>query len=139
MYRIIGLKLTEVLLACLLEHDAARVTAPTANEIEAYKEAITRKYPRIRIFLGACDGLKLQIEESGNWFIQNLFYNRWTHGNYVNCKLVFGANGRIQICVINTPGTWHDSTQADHGVYGKIKKRTMAMMQLLFLILLSIY
>jgi hypothetical protein len=30
-----------VLLACLLKHDTARVTAPTANEIEAYKEAIT--------------------------------------------------------------------------------------------------
>jgi len=111
-----------VLLACLLKHDAARVTAPTADEIEAYKEAITRKYPRMRNVWGACDGLKLQIEESGNWFIQNQFYNGWTHGHYVNCIFVFAADGRIRICVINTPGTWHDSTQADHGVYDKMKK-----------------
>jgi hypothetical protein len=102
-----------VLLACLLKHDAARVTA--ANEIELYKEAITRKYPRMRNVWGACDGLKLQIEESGNWFIQNQFYNGWTHGHYVNCIFVFAADGRIRICVINTPGTWHDSRQADHG------------------------
>jgi hypothetical protein len=72
---------------------------------------------------GACDGLKLQIEESGNWFIQNQFYNGWTHGHYVSCIFVFSADGRIRICVINTPGTWHDSIQADHGVYDtKMKK-----------------
>lgn len=111
-----------VLLACLLKHDAARVTTPTANDIEVYKEAITRKYPRMRNVWGACDGLKLQIEQSKNWFIQNQFFNGWTHGHYVNCIFVFAADGRIRICVINTPGTWHDSTQADHGVYAKMEK-----------------
>ena len=66
---------------------------------------------------GACDGLKLQIEEYGNQFMQNLLYKEWTHGHYVNCVIVFGADERIQICVINTPGTWHDITQSGHGVY----------------------
>ena len=32
-----------VLPACLLEHDAARVMAPTANEIEGYKENSNNK------------------------------------------------------------------------------------------------
>ena len=30
---------------------------------------------------GACDGLKLQIEKYGNWFMQNLLSKEWTHGH----------------------------------------------------------
>ena len=54
--------------------------------------------------------------------MQNLLHREWTHGHYVNCVIVFGADERIQICVINTPGTWHDITQSGHGVYVLVQK-----------------
>jgi hypothetical protein len=54
---------------------------------------------------------------------QNMFYNGWTHGHYISCIFVFAPDGKIRICSLNSPGCWHDSTQADHGgVYDKIEE-----------------
>jgi hypothetical protein len=54
---------------------------------------------------------------------QNIFYNGWTHGHYISCIFVFAPDGKIHICSLNSPGCWHDSTQADHGgVYDKIEE-----------------
>ena len=35
---------------------------------------------------------------------------------------VFAADGRIRMCTINAPGTWHDSTIAEYGVYDKMEE-----------------
>jgi hypothetical protein len=34
----------------------------------------------------------------------------------MSCIFVFAPDGKIRICSsFNSPGCWHDSTQADHG------------------------
>jgi len=39
----------------------------------------------------------------------------------VNSIFCFAPDGKIKICTINCPGSWHDSTQADYGVYKKLE------------------
>ncbi|KAG9404967.1 hypothetical protein AC1031_004065 [Aphanomyces cochlioides] len=69
------------------------------------------------------DGLKLYLEQSGDAVIQNMFYNGWTHDHYVSNVFVFCPNGVIAACVLNAPGSMHDSLIAEcGGLYLKIKK-----------------
>jgi hypothetical protein len=49
--------------------------------------------------------------------------NGWTHGHYIGCIIIFSPDGKIHICSLNSPGCWHNSTQADQdGVYDKIEE-----------------
>ena len=113
-----------VLLFVLQNNSVAKITDPTTDEINEYIRAIGRKYPILleeRVW-GACDGLKLLLEQCTNWSIQNRFYNGWTSDTYVNSVFVFAPDGRIRIATINAPGSWHDSQMADYGVYQKMEE-----------------
>ena len=61
------------------------------------------------------------LQESGNFIVQNMFYNGWTHGHYISSIYAFAPDGRVRICAINSPGSWHDSQQSEYGVYPKLK------------------
>eukprot|EP00536_Pseudo-nitzschia_multiseries_P006357 jgi/Psemu1/65555/estExt_Genemark1.C_1340006 len=106
MYR--WLKFGHKLLLCALQdHPAAKVCLPNKEETQQYVDAIAAKYRALgshRVW-AACDGLKLHIQQSGDWTKQNPYYNGWT----------------IRACVLNCPGSWHDSTQADYGLYEKMQ------------------
>eukprot|EP00536_Pseudo-nitzschia_multiseries_P016166 jgi/Psemu1/45146/gm1.45146_g len=98
MYR--WLKFGQKLLLCALQdHPTANVCLPNEEETQQYIDAIAAKYPVLgphRVW-GACDGLKLHIQQSGDWIKQNQYYNGWT-------------------CA-----TYYDSTQADYGLYEKME------------------
>ena len=111
------------LLVALQHVPEAKVTAPTGDEIEGYIDAIGAKYPIMeeeRVW-GACDGLKIKLQTSTNYAKQNHNYNGYASGTYINAVYVFAPDGRIRICTINCPGSMHDSTMADYGVYKKMK------------------
>ena len=36
--------------------------------------------------------------------------------------LVFTPNGKMCMCLLNTPGTFHDSIMADYGIYKRMEK-----------------
>ena len=111
------------LLDGLQHHPAAKVYTPTAEEIEEYIDAIGAKYPIMkeeRVW-GACDGLKIKLQKSTNYLKQNQNYNGWASGTYIGAVYVFAPDSRIRMCTINCPGSWHDSTMADYGVYRKMK------------------
>jgi hypothetical protein len=64
------------------------------------------------------DGLKLPLEASGRYRMQECFYNGWTHDHYVSNVFVFCPSGVIIACSINhalavtvdeTPVVWPDS------------------------------
>lgn len=59
--------------------------------------------------------LKLHLQQSGDYVIQNMFFNGWTHDNYVGNVFVFAPNGRITSCAVNAPGPFHASTISDWG------------------------
>ena len=112
-----------VLLFALQEEPSAKVSAPTADEIEDYIAAIGAKYPIMgeeRVW-GAADGLKIKLQTSSHYIKQSHNYNGYTHGTYINAVYVFAPDGRIRMCTINCPGSMHDSTMADYGVYRKMK------------------
>ena len=41
--------------------------------------------------------------------------------HYVNCCFVFALDGRIRVCTLNCPGTFHDSKIAEYGIYRKLE------------------
>ena len=113
-----------VLLYVLKDDPLARVAPPSADELETYVAAIGNKYPILgdQKVWGAADGLKIRLQQSTNWAIQNRYYNEWQGSTYINSVFVFGPDGKIRICTINCPGTWHDSTMADYGVYEEMEQ-----------------
>eukprot|EP00536_Pseudo-nitzschia_multiseries_P002542 jgi/Psemu1/63698/estExt_Genemark1.C_340067 len=114
----------KVLLTALQDHPAAKVCLPNEQETQQYIDAIAAKYPSLcphRVW-AACDGLKLHLQQSGDWTKQNQYYNGWTCGTYVNSVFLFCPDGRIRACVLSCPGSWHDSTQAKYGLYEKMER-----------------
>jgi hypothetical protein len=99
------------------------VKKPSREEVEIYASAVSALYPVLQDekIWGAADGIKLSIQGSSNYLKQNRNFNGWYHGHYINCVFVFGVDGKIRICSLNTPGTWHDSTISDYGVYDSLE------------------
>ena len=83
---------------------------------------IGRKYPHVPTVWAAADGLKLDFQKPGLDPVQNRFFNGWTHGYYINSVFVFTPDRKIRMCLINAPGTFHDSSMADCGIY-KVMER----------------
>ena len=111
------------LLYALQYQPAAKVRPPTKDDIDEYVDAVAAKYPLLgeeRVW-AAMDGLKLPIQQSSHWLKQNMFYNGWKSQTFVNSVFCFAPDGLIRIATINCPGSWHDSTQADYGVYDKLE------------------
>jgi hypothetical protein len=112
-----------VLLYTLQGHPDAKIEKPTNAEVRSYQDSISSQYVHAQDVWAACDGLKLSMQAAMDDVTQNMFYNGWTHGHYISCIFVFAPDGKIRICCFNSPGCWHDSTQADHGgVYDKIEE-----------------
>lgn len=44
------------------------------------------------------DGLKLHLEQSGDYTIQNMFSNGWTHDYYVSNVFIFAPIGVMIAC-----------------------------------------
>ena len=107
--------------AALINHPTARICTPTPEEVEIYKNAISAKYPALKHVWAAIDGCKLRVAEAQNWREQLTYYNGWQHSHYVNNIFLFSPDGRIRICVLNCPGSWHDSVMSEHGAYQKMR------------------
>ena len=112
-----------VLLFVLQDNPLASVHPPTEEELRSYTDAIGSKYPILQEeqVWGAADGLKILLQRSRDWAIQNRYYNGWKGSTFVNSVFVFAPDGRIRICTINAPGTFHDSIMADYGAYEKME------------------
>ena len=98
----------------------AKVIPPSVDKIRFYQSIIGSKYPLCSDVWAAADGIKLLIQQSEDEQKQNCFYNGWKHGHYVNCIFVFCPDSKIVLCLLNAPGTFHDSTMADYGMYDRL-------------------
>ncbi len=110
-----------ILLFVLQNHPLASIRPTSEEELQKYVDMIAQKYPILHNVWGACDGLKVPLQGSAYWAIQNRYYNGWAKGTYVNSVFVFSPDGRIRIATINAPGTFHDSTMTNYGVYEKME------------------
>ena len=57
----------------------ARVCIPSNDVIETYKSAFAARHPLLNDCWATMDGLKLSLQQSGNSFIQEKYYNGWGH------------------------------------------------------------
>ena len=114
----------KILLFVLQNHPLAKIQPPSRDELQNYVDAISAKYPVLgeEKVWGAADGLKLQLQRSSDWTVQNRYYNGWKGATFVNSVFVFAPDGSIRICTLNAPGTFHDSTMADYGIYQKMEQ-----------------
>ena len=110
-----------VLLSELSRIPAVQVSFPTEDEIQLYTAAISARYLILTNIWDAVDGIKMLLQESGIWIVQNMFFNGWKHGHYISSIYAFASDGRICICSIKSTGSWHDSQQSEYGVYPKLK------------------
>jgi len=119
------LRFSRRLLLCALQSNpVAVVKLPMKERTEVYIDTLATKYPVLcqhRVW-AACDGLKLHLQKYGNWTKQNRSYNGWTSATYINSVLLFAPDGRIWACDLNAPGCWHDSTQAEYGIYNNMEQ-----------------
>jgi hypothetical protein len=99
----------------ILKNDKSKVEMPSSEKIQQYKDIIRRRHPVLQDVFCVGDGLKLTIQKPGDQTIQSRFYNGWTHGHYITNLFIFAPDGLIIFCVINAPGSVHDSTLAEWG------------------------
>lgn len=111
-----------MLLKTLQSDAAARVTMPSDDKITELQEIVRRKYAALDGTYCFADGLKLYFQSCANEEEQGMYYNGWTHSHHITNLLVFSVDGRIIKCVLNVPGSIHDSTLADWGgVYEELE------------------
>jgi DDE superfamily endonuclease len=110
------------LLLLLRSHPLSRVQMPTDDKIDSLKAACAAKHPVLRedVYCVA-DGVKFYFEQCKDLDEQSMYYNGWMCDHFVGNLFVFGLDGLIIACVVNAPGSMHDSTLAElGGVYDKL-------------------
>lgn len=74
----------------MLSRDAnADVEITTPTKKEEYKAAITAGYSQLKDIYSVADENNMHLEQPGDTYIQNRFYNGWKHDHYVINVLVF--------------------------------------------------
>ena len=96
MYRSVDFA-RKILLYCLIQDPDAKNAHPKLEQVRFFQSVIGRKYPHVASVWAAVDGLKLDFQRT----IQNMFFNGWTHGHYINSVFVFTPDGKIRICIIS--------------------------------------
>jgi hypothetical protein len=60
-----------------------------------------------------CDGLKVRLQSCSNHAVQGMNYNGWKQDHYLSNLFVFAPDGKVIFCLLNDPGSLHDSTSAE--------------------------
>ena len=111
-----------LLLRVLARYPRSRVEMHSLSELPSLNSSIHERYSMLEDVYCVADGLKLRLEQAGDYIIQNMFYNGWKHDHYVGNVIVFAPNGLFITCALNAPGAMHDSSIADWGgVYRKLE------------------
>ena len=102
----------------------SQVSFPQDHEILTFSKIVTTQYPSLPGAFAMVDGLKLLIHTSGDKVTDNAYYNGWTCDHYVSSLFMFVPDGTICFCVLNCPGSWHDSFVAHIGnFYATLKSK----------------
>jgi hypothetical protein len=111
-----------MLLKALMMHPEAAVKFPDDNEIEKLKDIVKQRHPNLTNVYCTMDGVKLYFEQCKELDVQSMYYSGWQHDHFVTNLICFSACGRIICCVLNVPGSVHDSTMALWGgVYDQLE------------------
>jgi DDE superfamily endonuclease len=109
------LHFARLMVICILHNDSSRIQCPDDEKVEQYKEMIRNSHPSLHNVYCVGDGLKLNIQQPYDNDMQSCFYNGWYHSHCISNLFLFAPDGMIIACVLNAPGSIHNSTLADWG------------------------
>ena len=98
-----------ILVKILKANELAKICLPTHEKLEEYRGMIQARHPVLHNVWGTMDGLKVLIEDAGDFITQSRFYNGWKCDHYVTSVLCFAPDGTIPAAFFNVPGCTHDS------------------------------
>jgi hypothetical protein len=94
-------------------HVDARVAFPdTPEEMERLAAITHQREPEVANCIGFIDGLAVPIQCSDSPAAQEKNYNGYYSDTVCNNVFLFSPEGKIMFCIINAPGSWHDSQVA---------------------------
>jgi DDE superfamily endonuclease len=112
-----------MLLRGLLQNELAKVSFSSDEMIAKYQQIIGMRHENLPDVYCTADGCKIYFQQDKSLDIQSMFYKRWLKAHFISNLFVFGADGRIIACVVNAPGSIHDSTLAFWGgIYAKLEE-----------------
>jgi hypothetical protein len=112
-----------LLLNILAKREDAQIKLPAEAKLRQYVACVSNKYPRLNNVAYVGDGLKVLLQKAGNNGKQNAFYSGWKTDHFITNLFVFAPDGTIIMCMLNCPGSMHDSELASMGnpsIYQKI-------------------
>lgn len=111
-----------ILITVLSEHEDAKFKMPSDQKILEFKAVVEDRFPLLDDAAFSMDGLKVKLENAGNPFVQNRYYNGWKSETWVVNVLCFTPDGKIVLAGLNMPGSYHDSKVAHQlGVYETLR------------------
>jgi hypothetical protein len=99
----------------LFDNEHAEIENKSDEKIRFWNEEFAAKYPDLDNIYLAVDGLKLQLQKPGDDRVQIYFYNGLTSDHYISNLFAFIPDSTIPVCVLDDPGSHHDTTVANFG------------------------
>jgi hypothetical protein len=91
-------------------HPWARVKFPDEDQMASFARQIKSREPEVDDVIGFMDGLSLTSECTSEMLEQNSMYNGYHSDTMVNNIIAYGPDGKVFLCAVNFPGSWHDGS-----------------------------
>ena len=94
----------------LKSHPLAKVKFPDKEKMARFAQTIQEREPEVDDVIGFMDGLALTSECTSELIEQNAMYNGYHSDTMVNNIIAYGPDGKVFLCAINFPSSWHDGS-----------------------------
>jgi hypothetical protein len=103
-------KMMQLVVKKLKSHPLAKVKFPDKEKMARFAWTIQERVPEVDDVIGFMDGLALTSECTSEVIEQNAMYNGYHSDTMVNNIIAYGPDGKVFLCAINFPGSWHDGS-----------------------------
>jgi hypothetical protein len=94
----------------LFRHPLATVKFPDADKMAMFARLINLREPEVNDVIGFMNGISFSSECTSEQFEQNAMYSGYHSDTMVNNIFAYGPDGKVFLCAINFPGSWHDGS-----------------------------
>ena len=101
-------KMLHLLVKKLMKHPLAKITFPSSEKMAYFAQLIQAREPLVDDVIGFMDPVSFTTECTPEQIEQNAMYNGSRSDTMNNNIFVYGPDGKVFLCVINFPGSWHD-------------------------------
>jgi hypothetical protein len=104
------IKMLHLVVKKLKKRPLAQVRFPTAEKMAYFAQLIQAREPVVDDVIGFMDGVSLTSECTSEVIEQNAMYSGYHSDTMVNNVFAYGPDGKVFLCAINFPGSWHDGS-----------------------------